>query len=132
MKQVNNNILPSLGFDSGGQTICECTARRWLAKLRYELKEAKKGIYVDGHEREDVVAYCKEFLMNFGANDRCVLIWALWQLLMGVRLRHTYTDDTLEPVEPQLEPGERLHVPVPHDETIYCSNELHCRVYVCG
>lgn len=84
MKQVNSNILPSLGFDSGGQTICERTARRWLAKLGYELKEAKKGIYVDGHEREDVVAYRKEFLKNFGANDRCVLIWALWQLLTGI------------------------------------------------
>jgi len=50
MKQVNNHILPSLGLDSGGQKISEDTARRWLAKLGYELKEVKKGIYVDGHE----------------------------------------------------------------------------------
>jgi len=35
-------------------------------------------------------------------------------------------------VEPQLEPGERLHVPVLHDETIYRSNELRHQVYVCG
>ena len=69
MKQVNNEILPSLGFDSGGHKISEGAAHRWLAKLRYELKEVKKGIYVDGHEHEDIVAYHKEFLTDFGGND---------------------------------------------------------------
>ena len=70
MKQVNDHILPSLGLDSGGQKISEDTACRWLAKLGYELKEVKKGIYVDGHEREDVVAYQKEFLIKFGENEQ--------------------------------------------------------------
>ena len=70
MKQVNNEILPSLGFDSGGHKISEKAACRWLAKLGYELKEVKKGIYVDGHEREDVVAYQKKFLMEFAKYDR--------------------------------------------------------------
>lgn len=69
MKQVNDHILPSLGLDNGGQKILEDTACRWLAKLGYELKEVKKGIYVDGHEREDVVAYWKEFLIKFGENE---------------------------------------------------------------
>ena len=50
MKQVTEMILPLLGLDAGGEKISEVTARRWLAKLGYELKEAKKGIYVDGHE----------------------------------------------------------------------------------
>ncbi|KIK77418.1 hypothetical protein PAXRUDRAFT_28810 [Paxillus rubicundulus Ve08.2h10] len=36
-------------------------------------EEAKKGIYVDGHERKDVVAYWKEFLQNFAANERMPL-----------------------------------------------------------
>ena len=50
MKQVNNVIIPSLGLDAGGQSIAEPTTCRWLAKLGYELKDVKKGIYVDGHE----------------------------------------------------------------------------------
>ena len=87
MKQVNNHILPSLGLDSGGQKISEDTARRWLAKLGYELKEVKKGIYVDGHEREDVVAYHKEFLTAFGANERYALLGLAKQSLM----RHQVT-----------------------------------------
>jgi len=70
MKQVNNIILPSLGLDAGGAKISEGTARRWLAKLSYELKEAKKGIYIDSHERNDVIKYRMEFLTKFAENDR--------------------------------------------------------------
>ena len=42
------------------------TARRWLANLGFEWKKVVKGIYVDGHERKDVVAYREdEFLPKF-------------------------------------------------------------------
>ncbi|KIK79517.1 hypothetical protein PAXRUDRAFT_96687, partial [Paxillus rubicundulus Ve08.2h10] len=54
---VNNVIIPSLGLNTAGQKISEATARRWLMKLGYEPKEVKKGIYIDGHEHEDVVTY---------------------------------------------------------------------------
>ena len=40
------------------------------------------------------------------------------------RLRHTYTDEELEPVEPNLGPGEKLHIPIMHDETIFRANDL--------
>ena len=74
MKQVNEVIMPLLGLDLDGQNISEVTTRRWLAKLGYELKEVKKGIYVDGHEREDVVTYRKSFLRQFGDNERYLSI----------------------------------------------------------
>ncbi|KAI6107890.1 hypothetical protein F5141DRAFT_1005290, partial [Pisolithus sp. B1] len=70
MKQVNNVIIPSLGLNLGGQKISEGTACAWLAKLGYELKEVKKGMYVDGHECDDVAKYCKEFLEKFSQNER--------------------------------------------------------------
>ena len=70
MKQVNTVIIPSLGLNLNGQKISEASAQHWLAKLRYELKEVKKGVYVDGHEHEDVVAYRKEYLEQFSANKR--------------------------------------------------------------
>jgi len=70
MKQVNSVIIPSLGLNTGGHKISESTACRWLTKLGYELKEMKKGIYVDGHEREDVVTYRNKFLKEFGENER--------------------------------------------------------------
>lgn len=45
-------------------------------------------------------------------------------------MRRTYRDDDLEPIEPQLGPGEKVHVPVFHDESIFRANDLRRRVYV--
>ena len=38
------------------------TAHSWLIKLGFTYVERRKGIYVDGHERDDVVAHRLEFL----------------------------------------------------------------------
>ena len=40
--------------------ISERTARRWLHRLGFRMGERKKGLYIDGHERPDVVASRKE------------------------------------------------------------------------
>jgi hypothetical protein len=59
-------------LDLGGQQISENCARRWLVKLGYELKEVRKGMYVDGHEREDVVEYQNKFLVDVAKGERYV------------------------------------------------------------
>jgi hypothetical protein len=38
------------------------TIRRWLLKLGFTWGDVKKGIFLDGHEREDVVEYRKIFV----------------------------------------------------------------------
>jgi len=38
------------------------TARRWLQRMGFTYKQFHKSIYVDGHERDDVVEYRTEFL----------------------------------------------------------------------
>ena len=38
------------------------TARRWLHKLGYNWKDVKKGVFIDGHERADVVEDRVKFL----------------------------------------------------------------------
>ena len=38
------------------------TARNWLHKLGFEYKDVKKDVFVDGHERSDVVEDRKKFL----------------------------------------------------------------------
>lgn len=59
-RHTNEVILPTLGIDT---TITESTAQRWLRlKLGYQCKEAKKGIYIDGHERPDVIKEREEFI----------------------------------------------------------------------
>lgn len=38
------------------------TARKWLNKLGFSWKDVKKGVFIDGHEREDVVEDRHSFL----------------------------------------------------------------------
>ena len=38
-------------------SISKATATRWLQKLDWRYKSARNGMYIDGYEREDVVAY---------------------------------------------------------------------------
>ena len=37
--------------------IAERTAQDWLKKLNWRYEEKKSGMYIDGHEQEDVVEY---------------------------------------------------------------------------
>lgn len=58
-KYVNEHLLPELGIRG---SICERTAARWLNKLGFRVCNVQKGVYVDGHEREEVVAARKEYI----------------------------------------------------------------------
>jgi len=53
---LNERILPTLGImlEVG---LSERTARRWLYKLGWRRTRLKRGVYMDGHEREDVKKY---------------------------------------------------------------------------
>ena len=72
-------------------------------------------MYVDGHEHLDVQKYCTEFLAVISS---------------GECRRTTFDDETLEPIQPILKPGEKKHIPVHHYESIFRSNELRQRVWV--
>lgn len=43
--------------------LCECTAHKWLMQLGWRLTKLKKGVYMDGHECPDVVAYCHDIFL---------------------------------------------------------------------
>ncbi len=59
-QHINDVILPALDIKA---SISESTAQRWLRfKLGYECKESKKGIYIDGHKRPDVIKKRSEFV----------------------------------------------------------------------
>src|SRR6266516_856719 len=53
------------GKYGGKVSIKARTAREWLNRLGYRWKNVKKGVYVDGHERADVVEYRKVFVKEF-------------------------------------------------------------------
>lgn len=65
----NGNINQRTGIRSR-------TARKWLNRLGYKWKEVQKGVFFDGHRREDVVEYRKTFLdkitlLNFPRTAQC-------------------------------------------------------------
>ena len=64
---VNDVILPALEIKA---KISELTAKQWLKlKLGYECKEAKKGIYIDGHECPDVIKEREVFIAQINTYE---------------------------------------------------------------
>ena len=60
---VNESLLPNSTLEPGfPRKIGLETARIWLHHLGFEVLTAQKGIFIDGHEREDVVESRKLFL----------------------------------------------------------------------
>ena len=58
-----NLCLPNYSLKPGyPRNVSIETGRRWLHHLGFSVVDAKKGTYVDGHEREDVVLYRQRFL----------------------------------------------------------------------
>lgn len=47
---------------------CLSTAQRWMHRMDYRWGRGPKGQYIDGHEREDVVAYRQEIFLPTLAN----------------------------------------------------------------
>lgn len=60
---VNSELLPATDLPPGcPHQIKERTAIKWLHELGFRPQLHKKGIYIDGHERADVVDYRQLFL----------------------------------------------------------------------
>ena len=69
---VNEVLLPSSVLEPGFPwTIHVETVRKWLHELGFSIINKGKGIYIDGHERDDVVAYQKIFLRRMAAIGFC-------------------------------------------------------------
>ncbi len=98
---VEEDLLP-------GRKISDRSCRRYLNELGYSYKNIKKGVYVDGHERADVVEYRAEFLNK---------------IFQYEKFMEYYSGDDMATVhEPELN-GEKKHVLVVHDECIFYSND---------
>ena len=60
---VNDVLLPNSTLETGfPRHVSTETARKWLHDVGFEYLSPKKGSFVDGHERSDVVDHCKKFL----------------------------------------------------------------------
>lgn len=90
------------------------TAQRWLHWLSWRYTWKKNGMYVDGHEREDVVEYRKQFVQRWKEN------YEKWFILYDDSNGSVLSHPTGFPV-PE---GERFRlVLVTHDESMFYGND---------
>ncbi len=85
-----------------GVTVCEDTARMWLHRLGFSQKNHQKGVFFDGHDRDDVV------------QDRTQFLDTLAQ----------YDEMTISPYipTPVLPSGSKALIRVVHDESTFYAN----------
>jgi hypothetical protein len=116
-RALNDEILPALNI-SLKRPLCERTARRWLIKLGWRRTLLKKGVYMDGHEREDVVKY---------RNNVFLPAMAKYEARMT-----RYEGPDLTPVEPNLAPGEKKIIALFQDESCFHAHDNKSSAwYVC-
>jgi len=85
---LNETILPSLGIVLV-RPLCEQTAQCWLLKLGWQQTRLRKGVYMDGHECDNVKKYRQEvFLPAMAAFERCMVHFEGPELLR-VTLTHS-------------------------------------------
>ncbi|KIJ28737.1 hypothetical protein M422DRAFT_189388 [Sphaerobolus stellatus SS14] len=89
------------------------TARRWLKRLNWRYGCRKNGMYIDGHERQDVVEYRNGFLKRWKEYEKRMVI---------------YDNDGNVLSKPQgfPVPGHRFQlILVTHDESTFYANDRH-------
>ena len=105
---VTSTIFPDLNI-MPKKPLSKRTARRWLIKLGWRHTTVRKGVYMDGHERDDVVKYRKEVFLP---------------LMAQYESRMTcYEGPELKKVEPVLKSGEKRIIAQFHDECCFHAND---------
>ena len=84
-------------------------AYAFLHSLGWHAKKHVRSIYYDGHERADVVSRRITFLAEMAEYEK--------------KMTKYEGPDCMIEVPPVLQPGEREHVLIVHDESTYYANE---------
>ena len=123
---INSELLPNahLPPQFAGNISLE-TARTWLHKLGFSHSDKKKGIYIDGHEREDVKEHRKEFIQNMHELE----LQHLPPPKCDDELRSEEEDDERARRTAQ---GAKQLVLIYHDESPYSTNDDERKVWTDG
>ena len=105
---LDSTIFPELNIRPK-KPFSERTARRWLIKLGWRRTVVRKGVYMDGHERDDVVKYRNEVFLPAMARYEAQMV--------------RYEGPEMKRIEPVLQPGEKRIIPLFHDECCFHGND---------
>ena len=111
-----DGVISALEVEGNGRhlktrTIGAKTARNWLRRLGYSWKHVRKGIYIDGHERDDVKDYRDNYFIP------------TVQSLLPRMVNWTLDEDGLKQHEPTTTSEQRPLIYVTHDESIFNAND---------
>src|SRR5436190_23942951 len=84
------------------------TARIWLKKLGLVPQSKKKGIYFDGHERDDVLKYREKFLKEMKELEQFM---------------PTFIGNEMTQLNPEIPSNQKLHIFITHDECLFYAND---------
>jgi len=68
-KYINEEVLPDLD-DGLSMKFLECTIIQWMKIFEHSYREATKRVYMDEHERDDVVIYRGQFLAKMVEHEK--------------------------------------------------------------
>jgi hypothetical protein len=89
------------------------TARKWLHKLGYSWKTVRKGVFIDGHERADVLEDRMKFLQKMKELEPLLV-----EFDSGRILEKSYPDNC------QVGgPQQRPTIIITHDESVFSAND---------
>ncbi|GES73102.1 hypothetical protein RCL_jg2158.t1 [Rhizophagus clarus] len=106
-KFIENELFPNIGITKE-KSIALITATRWFNVLGYSFQQYRRGIYYDGHERDDVLQYQKEFLEKMFEHEKYM---------------SKYEGESMDRIHPNLLKEEKERILVVHDECIFYSND---------
>ncbi len=95
-----------------GVKVCNSTATLWLHHLGFTQKNHMKGVFFDGHDREDVANYRSKLLETLDELDKKTIV--------------------PNGPPPQLQEGEKPHIRVVHDESTFYANADQSRFWSDG
>jgi hypothetical protein len=110
---INSSLFPELDIKPKNLLSIR-TARRWSIKLGWTYTFVKKGVYMDGHERFDVVHYRdNEFLPAMLKFEERMVHYEYYKDKGSDFVR----------VEPKLKDGEQEIIPLFYDECCFHAND---------
>ncbi|GBB90989.1 hypothetical protein RclHR1_18070004 [Rhizophagus clarus] len=112
-KFIENELFPNIGITKE-KSIALITATRWLNVLGYSFQQYRRRIYYDGHERDDVLQYRKEFLEKMFEHEKYMF---------------KYEGESMDRIHSNLPEGEKERILVVHDECIFYSNDGKRRLW---
>ncbi len=102
-KYINEEVLPYLD-DGLSMKLSERIVIWWMKIFEHNYRETTKGVYMDGHERDDVVAYLGQFLAKMIEHEKRMPM---------------FTNDCSDVIWPNLQDEEKPLIFVTHDESIF-------------